>query len=425
MAWEFETDPEFQEELDWADRFVRERVEPLDYLLKNPHDLAQPRFDELVRPLQAQVKARGLWACHLDPEHGGKGYGQVKLALLAELTGRARFGPTVFGAQAPDTGNSEILARFGTPEQRARYLEPLLDNRIVSCFAMTEPHGGSDPTALRTTATLDGDNWVVVGDKWFSTSAKYAAFFIVAAVTDPDASPHRRMSLVIVPAGTPGVRILRDSGFHGEPEPAHSHVRFDRVRVPAGSLLGERGAGFAVAQARLGGGRMHHAMRTVGQARRAFEMMCERAVSRTTKGERLADKQLVQAMVADAWTQLRMFRLLVLETAWLIDARREPAEVRRNIAAVKATMPRVLHDVASAALQVHGSLGLSTDMPFSDWIMQSYRVGLSDGPTDVHRINLAKQLLRDVTPGPEDFPEYFRPFAHERAVRQYPVGVAS
>jgi acyl-CoA dehydrogenase len=419
VGWEFDTDPEFQQELDWVDEFMRERVEPLDHLLKNPHDLTQARFDELVRPLQAEVKSRNLWACHLDAEHGGKGYGQVKLALMAEVTGRSRFGPSVFGTQAPDTGNSEILARFGTDTQKSRYLEPLLDNRIVSTFAMTEPQGGSDPTNLRTTAVLDDDGWVISGEKWFSTSAKYAAFFLVVAVTDADAPRHERTSILVVPAETEGIQILRDSGFHGEAEPAHSHVRFTDVRVPADSLLGPRGQGFMVAQARLGGGRMHHAMRTVAQAQRAFEMMCERAVSRSTKGELLADKQLVQGMIADAWIQLRQFRLLVLETAWLMDAGRDKYEIRRNIAAVKATMPKVLHDVASAALQIHGSLGLSTDMPFSDWIMQSYRVGLSDGPTEVHRINLARQILRTVAPGPEDFPDYFRPFARERAEEQY------
>lgn len=422
MAWEFDTDPEFQQELDWVDQFMSEQVEPLDHLLKNPHDLKQPRFEELVRPLQARVKERGLWACHLDPEHGGKGYGQLKLALMAEVTGRSRFGPTVFGTQAPDTGNSEILARFGTEAQRERYLDPLLNGTIVSTFAMTEPQGGSDPTNLRTTATLDDDGWVISGEKWFATSAKYASFFLVVAVTDPEAPRHERTSILVVPAETPGIHILRDCGFHGEAEPAHSHVRFADVRVPPDSLLGPRGAGFTVAQARLGGGRMHHAMRTVAQARRAFDMMCERAVSRTTKGERLADKQMVQGMIADTWSQLRQFRLLVLETAWMMDAGKDTYDIRRNIAAVKATMPKVLHDVASAALQVHGSLGLSTDMPFSDWIMQSYRVGLSDGPTDVHRLNLARQILRHVEPGAEDFPDYFRPFARERAERQYGAG---
>jgi acyl-CoA dehydrogenase len=419
VAWDFETDPEFQKELDWVDKFMRDCVEPLDYLLKNPHDLSQARFDELVRPLQAEVKSRNLWACHLDAEHGGKGYGQVKLALMAELMGRSRFGPSVFGAQAPDTGNSEILARFGTDLQKSRYLEPLLDNRIVSTFAMTEPQGGSDPTNLRTTAVLDDDGWIISGEKWFSTSAKYAAFFLVVAVTDPGAPRHERTSILVVPAENEGIHILRDSGFHGEAEPSHSHVRFTNVRVSKDSLLGPRGQGFMVAQSRLGGGRMHHAMRTVAQARRAFEMMCERAVSRTTKGDRLADKQMVQGMIADAWVQLHQFRLLVLETAWLMDSSGDKYEIRRNIAAVKTTMPKVLHDVASAALQIHGSLGLSTDMPFSDWIMQSYRVGLSDGPTEVHRINLARQVLRNVSPGPEDFPEYFRPFARERAEQQY------
>jgi acyl-CoA dehydrogenase len=272
---------------------------------------------------------------------------------------------------------------------------------------------------LRTTATLLDSHWVINGEKWFATSAQYASFFIVAAVTDAEARPHERMSLLVVPAEARGIEILHVSGFHGEPEPAHAHLRFTDVQVPADSLLGDRGQGFAVAQTRLGGGRMHHAMRTIAQAQRAFEMMCERAVSRTTKGERLADKQLVQEMIADAWIQLRQFRLLVLETAWLIDAGHDYKDVRRNVAAVKATMPRVLHDVASAALQIHGSLGLSTDMPFSDWIMQSYRVGLSDGPTEVHKTSLARLVLRDIHAGSESFPSYFRPYEKVHALDLY------
>ena len=420
MAWDFHTDPEFQQELDWIDRFVKDDVEPLDHLLKDPHDVDQPRFAELVRPLQQVVKDRGLWACHLGPEHGGKGYGQVKLALMAEVMGRSRFGPTVFGAQAPDTGNSEILARYGTAEQKARYLEPLLDNRIVSCFTMTEPHGGADPLMMRTTATLGPQGWVINGEKWFATSARYAEFFLVVAVTDPDAEkPHKRMSILIVPKGTPGLEILHNSRFHGEPEATHAHLRFTDVTVPADHILGERGEAFVIAQNRLGGGRLHHAMRTVAQAKAAFDMMCSRALSRETKGEQLARKQLVQEKISDCWIQLRQFRLLVLETAWLLDQGNDYRAVRKNIAAVKATMPQVLHDIAAAALQVHGSLGLSDDMPFTDWIAQSFRVGLSDGPTEVHKVTVAREVLRDYEPDDESFPWYFRPHEQERAWKRY------
>ena len=419
MGWEFRTDPDFQAELDWIDRFMTDDVEPLDYLLADPHDIAQPGFAELVRPLQQIVKERGLWACHLDPGKGGRGYGQVKLALMAEVMGRSRFGPTVFGCQAPDTGNSEILAMYGTPEQKQRWLEPLLDNRTVSTFAMTEPHGGADPLGIRTTAARDGDGWRLNGEKWFATSARFAAFFLVVAVTEPDAEPHRRMSILIVPSGTPGVEILHNSRFYSESEPTHGHLRFTDVAVPAQNILGDRGAAFVIAQNRLGGGRLHHAMRTTAQAKAAFDMMCSRALSRVTKGERLADKQMVQEKIADCWIKLRQFRLLVLETAWLLDEGQDYRAVRKNIAAVKAVMPGVLHDVASAALQIHGSLGLSDDMPFAAWIMQAYRTGLSDGPTEVHKVTVARQVLRDYQADDESFPAYYGPRQRERAVERY------
>ena len=199
MSWSFETDPEYQEKLDWAERFVREEVEPLDHVLGSHYDVKDPEFLRLVRPLQAQVKAQQLWACHLGPELGGPGYGQVKLGLLNEILGRSRFGPVVFGTQAPDTGNAEILAHYGSPAQKERYLRPLLDNEIVSCFSMTEPQGGADPLIFTTNARLEGDEWVINGEKWFSSNAIYADFLIVMAVTEPDAPPHSRMSMIIVP----------------------------------------------------------------------------------------------------------------------------------------------------------------------------------------------------------------------------------
>ena len=404
--WSFATDPDFQEQLDWIDYFVKHEVEPLDHLLGSQWNIHDPRFVKLVRPLQAKVRARGLWACHLGPALGGKGYGQLKLALMNELFGRSRFGPIVFGAQAPDTGNAEILAHYGTAAQKQRFLEPLLANEIVSCFSMTEPQGGADPLIFTTSAVADGEQWVIDGEKWFSSNARYAAFFIVMAVTDPDAAPHKRMSMFIVPADTPGVEIKRNLTFYGEPEATHAYMRYNQVRVPKDSMLGGRGDAFVVAQVRLGGGRLHHAMRTVAQARRAFEMMCERALSRTTKGELLARKQMVQEKIADSWVQLRQFRLLVLETAWLCDQGHDYKAVRKNIAAVKAVMPQVLHDIAARALHLHGSLGLSTEMPFADWLVNSFHVGLADGPTEVHKITVAREVLKDYQGTDQLFPDY-------------------
>ena len=405
--WSFATEPEFQEQLDWIDVFVKQKVEPLDHILGSQWNIHDPRFVKLVRPLQAEVKARGLWACHLGPELGGKGYGQLKLALMNELFGRSRFGPIVFGAQAPDTGNAEILAHYGTPEQKKRFLEPLLNNDIVSCFSMTEPQGVADPLVFTTRAWQEGDEWVIDGEKWFSSNARYAAFFIVMAVTDPDAPPYKRMSMFIVPADTPGIDIKRNLTFYGEPEATHAYMRYNQVRVPKDAMLGGRGDAFVVAQVRLGGGRLHHAMRTVAQARRALEMMCERALSRTTKGELLARKQMVQEKIADSWVQLRQFRLLVLETAWLCDQNKKDYKaVRKNIAAVKAVMPQVLHDISARALHLHGSLGISTEMPFADWLVNSFHVGLADGPTEVHKITVAREVLKDFEGTDKLFPDY-------------------
>ncbi len=420
MAWDFETDPDFQAKLDWADAFVRKEVEPLDHRLGSMYDVKNPENVRLLRPLQAEVKTQGLWACHLGPELGGPGYGQVKLALLNEILGRSHFASVVFGCQAPDTGNAEILAHYGTPAQKARFLQPLLDNEIVSCFSMTEPHGGADPLVFTTRAEVEGGDWVINGEKWFSSNARFADFLIVMAVTDPEAAPHKRMSMFIVPADTPGIEILRNVGHFGERVPSHAYVRYSNVRVPADHLLGERGGGFAVAQTRLGGGRIHHAMRTIGEAQKALDMMCERALSRFTAGERLSEKQMVQEKIADSYIELKQFRLLVLEAAWKIDKFQDYRKVRKDIAAVKAAMPKVLHDIATRALQVHGSIGVTSEMPFVGQVITSFVMGLADGPTEVHKVTVAKQVLRDYAPTNALFPAYNLISARERALEKYP-----
>ena len=413
MAWDFDTDKDYQSQLDWIDGFVRDEVEPLDYVLGSPYDVKSAMHLKLVKPLQTIVKERGLWACHLGPELGGPGFGQVKLALMNEIIGRSRFGPIVFGCQAPDSGNAEILAHYGTTDQKCRYLQPLLASEIVSCFSMTEPQGGADPLVFTTTAIRDATGWAINGEKWFSSNARYADFFIVMAITDPDAAPHERMSMFIVPADTPGIEIVRNVGDISEEVATHAYVRYTNVRVPLDHMLGQQGQAFAVAQVRLGGGRIHHAMRTLGEARRAFDMMCERALSRSTQGSKLADKQMVQEKIADSWIEIEQFRLLVLRTAWLIDKYHDYRRVRKDIAAIKAAMPKVLHDVASRALHIHGSLGLSDEMPFARQVMASYFLALADGPTEVHKITLAKQLLRNYSPSKELFPSY-----HELKLRQ-------
>jgi acyl-CoA dehydrogenase len=424
MAWDFETDPEFQTELDWIEKFVKSEVEPLDHVLGNPYDVRDPKRNALVRPLQAEVKRRKLWACHLGPELGGQGYGQVKLALMNEILGRSRFAPIVFGCQAPDSGNAEILAHYGTEEQKRRFLKPLLDNEIVSCFSMTEPQGGADPKVFRTRAELKGDNWVINGQKWFSSNAHVSSFLIVMAVTDPGAKEYERMSMFVVPTDTAGVKILKNLavGMH-EGEGSHGYVSYDDVVVPRDAMLGPRGGAFVVAQTRLGGGRIHHAMRTIGQVKKAFDMMCERVLSRTTQGTLLADKQMVQEKIADSWCEIEQFRLLVLRTAWRIDRYKDYRKVRKDIAAVKALMPKVFHDVAARALHLHGSLGATTEMPFVEQVIQSFHMGLADGPTEVHKVTVARQVLREYRASDDLFPSEHLPKVREAAIRKYAAAI--
>ncbi|MEE8043219.1 MAG: acyl-CoA dehydrogenase family protein [Pseudomonadales bacterium] len=421
MAWGFDTDLEFQGVLDWMDGFVKSRVEPLDMVLEDSYDVQNPDFIKLVRPLQGEVKERGLWACHLGPDLGGPGFGQLKLALMNEILGRSRFAPIVFGCQAPDTGNAEILAHYGTEEHKAKYLQPLLDGELVSCFSMTEPHAGADPTMFKCMAVEDGDDFVINGEKWFSSNAKWASFLIVMTVTDPDAAPHARMTMFIVPADTPGINIIRNVGVGTEPrgDGSHGYIQYENVRVPKSNMLGARGQAFAVAQTRLGGGRIHHAMRTLGQIRKAFDMMCERVLSRETKGERLADKQMVQEKIADSWIEMEQFRLLVLRTAWRIDQYNDYLKVRKDIAAIKALMPKVYHDIVSRALQLHGSLGVSNELPFTGMLISSYVMGLADGPTEVHKVTVARQILREYEPSKDLFPAYHLPRRRAEAITQY------
>jgi acyl-CoA dehydrogenase len=412
MAWDFETDPGYQAKLDWADEFVRNEVEPLDLvfpgLMFTPPD---EKLRAIIDPLKAEVRRQGLWATHLDSELGGQGHGQVKLCLLNEILGRSSWAPVIFGCQAPDTGNAEILARYGTPAQKERYLRPLLDGELFSCYSMTEPHGGSDPTQFRTRAVRDQDGWVLNGWKFFSSNAKTAAFFIVMAVTNPDVSPYQGMSMFLVPAGTPGLEIVRNIGVGSEPpgEGAHGLVRYQDVRLPADALLGEENQAFVIAQTRLGGGRIHHAMRAIGQAKAALDMMCERALSRQTRDGLLADKQFVQGYIADSYAQLTQFRLFVLYTAWTIDKYRDYRKARKDVAAIKALMPGVLHDIAQRALQVHGALGASNEMPFHKMMLGASVLGLADGPTEVHKVTVARQVLRDYEPADDLWPSQHLP----------------
>ncbi|WP_103730853.1 acyl-CoA dehydrogenase family protein [Novosphingobium sp. HII-3] len=432
---DFSIEPEFQAKLDWMETFVREECETMDLLWPgNSVNFETHRSDARrhLKPLQEQVKARGLWACHLGPNLGGPGYGQVKLALMNEIIGRSSWAPTVFGTAAPDTGNAEILAMFGTAEQKEKYLQPLMDGDIVSCFSMTEPQGGADPgeftcRATRVTNDSGEEEWEIEGEKWFSSNAKLATFLLVMAVTDPAAPLTERMSMFIVPADTPGIRILRNVAIVGDTDPEeghHAHIHYDKVRIPADHMLGEFGGGFKVAQARLGGGRIHHAMRTVGKCQRALEMMLERAVSRRTRGKLLGDHQMVQSKIADSILEIEQFRLLVLKTAWIIDeveAGRMPhGSARKWIGMCKIGLVKLYHDVVGRSLELHGSLGISLDMPLAHWYAGHWSLAFADGPTDVHKSQLARAYMKTTTPADGLFPTEYIPTRTAEALRRYP-----
>jgi acyl-CoA dehydrogenase len=342
MAWDFCTDPDVQARLDWADRFVAEEIEPIESLLYDVVDVGRPEgaVAELFEQWRQEVKDQHLYAAHLPVEQGGQGFGEVNLALLNEVIGRSYWAPHVFatGPGTPGSGQSDVLAVFGTDQQKERWLYPLLEGKITMIYSMTEPHGGADPTGFRCQAVRDGDEWVINGDKFFSSGAEQAELILLMAVTDPDASAYQGMSMFIVPTKAPGVRIFGELGGldddldRGVGFGHHPYIRYQDVRVPADHLIGEQGKAFEMAQRRLSAGRMHHAMRAVALAKREFEMICERALSRSTQGGLLAEKQMVQDMIADAWLELTQFRLLILQAAGVIE-RNGYGAARRYVAA--------------------------------------------------------------------------------------------
>ncbi len=423
MAWDFSTEPEFQAKLDWVDEFVASEVEPLDLAFANvsPFNKSHPVQEAIIRPLQDEVKKQKLWACHMGPEIGGAGYGQVKLGLLNEILGRSSWAPSVFGCQAPDSGNAEVLAHFGTDEQKKKYLEPLLDGRISSTYSMTEPQAGADPAQFTCAAVKDGDEWVINGEKWFASNFPHAEFLIVMIITNPDVAIYAGSSMFLIPKETEGLELVRNVATGTGPigrAGGHAYLRFNDARVPAENLLGEEGAGFKIAQTRLGGGRVHHAMRSVGVVKKAFDMMCERALSRETKGSLLAEKQAVEHMVAECWIQILQFRLQVLHTAWVID-NSDYSAARTHIAGVKVATPKVLTDVIYKAMHLHGSLGVSNELPLTRMWEMAPTMGIADGPTEVHKTTIARNILKDYRPAPGLFPTEHLPPKIEEAKKKF------
>ncbi|MDE0195909.1 MAG: acyl-CoA dehydrogenase family protein [bacterium] len=399
MAWDFATDEDFQPKLDWMREFLDAEILPLEAIAG---DCTPEQWRVLTDPLKERVKQQGLWACHLGPDLGGQGWGQVRLALMHEILGRCEFAPMIFGNNAPDSGNAELLAIGASAELRRRWLEPLLAGEMRSAFSMTEPDvAGSDPRLIRTRAVLDGDEYVISGHKWFTTNGSVADFLIVMVVTNPDVHPYQGCSMILVPTDTPGVRIVRDVPNMGEPHiegpprpGGHAEIVYDNVRVPAANIIGEPGDGFVLAQKRLGPGRIHHAMRWIGQARRAFDMMCERALSRSAHGSLLADKQMIQDMIAETKMEIEATKLLCMHTAWHMD-RHSASASRTQIAMIKVYGTRMLYNAIDRAIQVHGALGFSTDLPLESMYRQARASRLVDGADEVHKVTISRHVLRN------------------------------
>ena len=422
--WDFETEPEFQKKLDWMETFVRDEIEPLDLLFHQDqtYNPGNQSLMAIMKPLKQKVRDQGLWACHLPKKLGGDGYGQVQLALMNEILGRSFFASTIFGTQAPDTGNAEALAHFGTEAQKAAYLQPLLDGDIVSCFTMTEPQGGADPGVFQTRAYEQPDgSWRIRGQKWYASNARWASFFLIVSITDPDAPLISRFSMFVVPAERAGIKVIRNAGlmFDLPGEGLEGYIEFEDLHVTREDLLGDLGQAFAIAQHRLGGGRVHHAMRSVGLAKKAFDAMCERALSRTTKGSLLADKQSVQHLIADCWLKIEQFRLFVLRTAWKIDRYNDYKAVREDIAACKNLAYEVCVYIVEKAIHLHGSLGASNEMAFGEMMRASMCMGIVDGPAEVHQTTIAKQLLRRYRATDDLFPSTHVPPNVLKAMEKY------
>lgn len=401
MGWDFSTEPDFQEKLDWVEEFCRDEIEPLDLIFPYAVRSKDPKIKALVKPLHDQVKAQGLWAIFLDEDLGGPGFGQLKLGLLNEILGRYGSAPQIFGAAAPDTGNMEMLAAYGTEEQKKRWLEPMLNQQIWSAYSMTEPQGGSDPKLFKTHALRVGDEWVINGEKWF-TSAGRAADILFVMCTN---------GMFVVPRDTPGVEIM--------PEPRlHNHIKYVDVVVPADHLLGPEDGARVLAQRRLGGGRIHHAMRTIAQCKLAFDMMCERALSRESHGKIIGEHQMVQEKIAESYASIRMLRLFVLETAWKID-NSSTQETRTDIAAVKYTMAKVLREVSFNALHILGSLGTTNLTPIQAMYAAAPTMGIADGVDEVHKVTVARNVLKYYEPHEGFWPTEYLPAKRERAREKF------
>ncbi len=393
---DFDPSPRIRDLLATINELVDTELVPLE-----PDFLSRP-FTELIPALEkkrGRIRELGLWAPGHPKELGGLGLDLVDLGLISEAVGRTPLGHYVFGMHAPDAGNVEVLHRHGTAEQKERWLGPLVDGKIRSCFSMVEPDmPGSNPTMLETTAIHDGDDYVINGRKWFTTAAEGSALAIVMAVTDPDAEPHRRASMILVPTDAPGFELVRNipvMGHAGEDYFSHGEIVYADCRVPRANLLGAQGDGFVIAQERLGPGRIHHCMRWLGICRRALELMCDRALSREiAPGRKLAEKEIVQAWIAESHAEIEAARMLTLQTAWKIE-RHGWREARQDVSAIKFLVAGTMQRVIDRALQVHGALGMTDDTLLAFYYREERAARIYDGPDEVHKVSLARRILRE------------------------------
>ena len=384
-----------QNRLDKTQAFLESEIIPME-----KHLLASEwtKIDTFLSETRLKVKSLGLWSPHLPESIGGSYTGLVDLALLAEVLGQSPLGHVSFGCQAPDAGNAELLHLHGTEQQVEQWLKPLAAGDIRSCFAMTEPHtAGSNPTLLDSTAELDGDEWVINGHKWFTTSADGADYTVAMVITDKDADKYSRASMIIVPLDNPGYKLLRNipvMGHAGNGYFSHGEVEFKDCRVPATNLLGKRGQGFALAQERLGPGRIQHCMRWLGIGKRALSEMCSYVKTRKiNSSQTLADQQMMQGMIAESAADLAAARALVLETAWTVENLGFKA-ARENISLIKFYTANVLQRVVDRALQAHGALGVTDDTILSHFYREERAARIYDGPDEVHKISVAKKILK-------------------------------
>ena len=375
--------------------FVQQELHPLDLALTA---LPFRETEKILQQKRQLAKDAKLWAPFLSVKHGGKGLTLTEFAQVSEWMGTSPFGHYVFNCQAPDIGNMELLHRHATKAQQRQFLEPLMAGEIRSCFSMTEPEvAGSNPVVLHTSAIQDREQWVLNGHKWFTTGADGAAFAIVMAVTDALATPYQRASMLIVPTKTKGFNIIRNipiMGEAGEGWLSHAEIEYQDCKVPSDHLLGARGAGFALAQERLGPGRIHHCMRWIGICERVFGLMCKHAVDRDMgDGQRLSDKQVIQHWIAESRADIDAARYYVLHTALMIE-QQGAKEARHHISAIKFFVANILHRLLDRAIQVHGALGVTDDTLLSFWYRHERGARIYDGPDEVHKTSLARQILK-------------------------------